>query len=118
MTDQQNNLTKEDVVSICNTIKLERIEVNDDPIERPKNVEFMAKYELDQDDIRNIVRKLSVNDYISGPDYDYNPKFPIPFWKFVTTVNGINVDVYLKIKVINHCNKIIVFSVHEEGVYD
>lgn len=116
-TNKEDKITLNEVLKICRTVKDENIEINTDPIIRPKNFEFMQKYDLNGADIRLIIRNLQIEDYREGPVEDDNPKFKHPFWIFIKYVNDIKVVVYVKIKIFNHKKKINVFSIHEEGEY-
>lgn len=115
--NQEDNLSLEEVLKICHTVKEENIEINTDPISRPKNLEFQRKFNLKKSDIRLIIRNLKPEDYSEGPVEDDNPKYKHPFWIFIKYVNDIKVVVYIKIKIFNHKRKINVFSIHEEGEY-
>lgn len=114
--EDEDNFSKEEAVKLCQTI--ENIEVAKDPTERPKTAAFLEKYELLDDDVREIIHSIELSDYVSGPEEDRNPKYKKPVWKFNKYVNDIKIEVYLKIKFINHKHKIFVFSIHEEGLYD
>ena len=116
--ETEDRLSVQEVVNLCNTINDDNIEINLDPIERPKNVEFVANYGLTSDDLKDIVHGISVNDYVKGPVLDNNPIYKRPVWIFIEYVNNIRVEVYLKIKITNHKKKVYVLSIHEEGIYD
>ena len=111
----EDNIPLNEVIRICNTIKYSNIEIAKDPIERPKTAEFIAKYELLDDDIKDIIHNLKIDDYHSGPDEDDNPKYKKPVWIFIKYVDSIQVKIYIKIKIINKKRKVFVFSIHEEG---
>lgn len=111
---KDDNLSLEEVLKICKTIKKENIEIN---INRPKNLEFIQKFNLVASDIIQIIRDLNKEDYNKGPVEDDNPKYKHPFWIFIKYVGDIKVVVYIKIKIFNHKRKINVFSIHEEGEY-
>lgn len=115
--NQEDNLSLYEVLEICRIVKEENIEIDTDPITRPKNAEFLDKYALSVEDVRKIIRNLSIIDYIEGPVEDYNPKFKHPFWIFIKNLNNIKAVVYIKLKIFNHKKKINVFSIHEEGDY-
>ena len=115
---QEDNLSLEEVLEICKSIKEENIEVDLNPITRPKNVAFMYKYRLKREDVRAMIRELASDDYVEGPIEDENPNFKHPFWVFIKYINKIPVKVYIKIKIFNHKRKINVFSIHEEGEFN
>lgn len=114
----EDNLTLNEIIQICKKVKQENIEVIRDNIIRPKTVEFLEKYELSDEDVANIIHSLSESDYYLGPEEDTNPKYKHPFWIFVKFIKNIKVNVYIKIKIINHHRKVVVFSIHEEGNYE
>ena len=116
--NQEDNLTIEEVLEICKTIKEENIEVDVNPLTRPKNATFMYKYHLKREDVRQLIRELTSDDYVEGPIEDNNPNYKHPFWVFIKYIDRIAVKVYIKIKIFNHKRKINVFSIHEEGEYD
>lgn len=116
--DPEDNISKEEVISICKNTKDSMIEINDDPDERPKSAAFIEKYELLHEDIKKMIHSLEVENYYRGPTEDRDPNRKHPFWEFITTYNGIPVEIYIKIKIFNHKRKIMVFSVHKEGEYD
>ncbi len=112
--NQEDNLSLEEVLKICKTIKSKNIEIN---IYKAKNLEFIQKFKLDANDVIQIIRDLNKEDYNKGPVKDNNSKYKHPFWIFIKYVSGIKVIVYIKIKIFNHKRKINVFSIHEEGEY-
>ena len=114
----EDNLSLEEVLEICRSVKKENIEIDTDPITRPKNVAFLDKYVLSVEDVRQIIRNLELIDYVKGPVEDYNPKFKHPFWVFIKDLKKLKVVVYIKLKIFNHKKKINVFSIHEEGDYE
>ena len=40
-----------------------------------KNIEFMREYGINNEDIKNIIKQLSVEDCFSGPENDRNPEY-------------------------------------------
>ena len=115
---KEDELSLDEVLKICSNIKNENVEVIRDNLIRPKTAEFLEKYELDDDDVVDIIHNLGESDYYSGPEEDTNPKYLHPFWIFITYILSIKVKIYIKMKIINHKRKIVVFSIHEEGRYD
>lgn len=115
--NQEDDLSLDEVLNICRTVKEKNIEISIDPIKRPKNLEFISKYNLEAADIVAILRNLQREDYREGPVEDDNPKYEHPFWIFIKYLNEIKVIIYIKIKIFNHNRKINVFSIHEEGDY-
>lgn len=80
-----------------------------------KNIEFMREYSLDIDDVKNIVRLLSVEDCFSGPEYDREPKYD--GWIFKFSPKFEDIKLYIKIRIENK-EKAVCLSVHEFGKYN
>ena len=118
MIKDEDNISLEEVISICNTIKCTSIEIKDNNILNTKTQEFMVKYDLDERRIRFEVKKLKKEDYHSGPLEDKNTRNKHPLWVFLKYIEGVPVKIYIKIKIINHKRKIIVYSFHEEGLHN
>ena len=49
---------------------------------RDKNIEFMREYGLNHEDIKDIIRELTVEDCFAGPEEDRNPKYDGWIFKF------------------------------------
>ena len=80
-----------------------------------KNIQFMRNYNLSTEDIKNIIRGLSVDDCFSGPEKDRDPKYEGWIFKF----NPLFEDIKLYIKIrIESTEKSICLSIHEFGIYD
>ncbi|MBR4377514.1 MAG: type II toxin-antitoxin system MqsR family toxin [Bacilli bacterium] len=116
--NQDDCLTLSEVLRVCRNIKNTNIEIMRDNLIRPKTVEFLENYEIDDDRVKEIIKNLDKEDYYQGPVEDINPKFAHPFWIFIKKISNLRIKVYIKIKIINHKRKIIVFSIHEEGKYE
>ena len=84
-------------------------------VRRNKNIEFMRQYGLDSEDIKDIIRSLSVEDCFAGPEEDRNPKYEGWIFKFKPIFE--NIQLYIKIRVEN-IGKSVCLSVHEFGKYD
>ena len=103
-----------------NLIKIKKI-VDDDNdgdkfiiVRRDKNIEFMREYGLNHEDIKDIIRGLTVEDCFSGPEEDRNPKYDGWIFKF----NPMFEDTQLYIKIIiENIEKSVCLSVHEFGKY-
>lgn len=80
-----------------------------------KNIEFMRKYQLGKEDVKDIIINLSVKDCFSGPEEDRDKKYKGWIFKFCPMYNGIKL--YIKIR-IESIDKSICLSVHEFGKYD
>ena len=113
----EDNIPLSEVIRICKTIKNDNIEIAKDPIQRPKTCAFIEKYELLDEDIKDIIHNLSIGDYHSGPVEDDNANYKRPLWIFIKYVDNIHLEVYIKIKIINNKRKVFVLSIHEEGLY-
>lgn len=80
-----------------------------------KNIEFMRKYGLNAEDVKDIIRQLSVEDCYSGLEKDRDLKYDGLVFKF----NPIFEDIRLYIKLrVESTDKTICLSVHEFGKYD
>ncbi len=75
----------------------------------------MRNYGLDHNDVKNIIRQLSVDDCFSGPEEDRDEKYKGWIFKFSPLFE--NIKLYIKIRVEN-INKSVCISVHEFGKYD
>ena len=80
-----------------------------------KNAEFMRKYNLNNEDVKNIIRSLSVEDCFAGPERDRDPQYLGWIFKFNPVFEGNKL--YIKIRV-ESTDKSICLSVHEFGKYD
>lgn len=80
-----------------------------------KNSEFMREYSLTNEDVKDIVRQLSVRDCFAGPEEDRDPQYDGWIFKF----NPIFEDIRLYIKIrVESTEKSVCLSVHEFGKYD
>ena len=80
-----------------------------------KNREFMREYNLNREDVKNIIRRLSVEDCFAGPERDRDSQYEGLIFKF----NPLFEDTRLYIKIrIESIEKSICLSVHEFGKYD
>ena len=84
-------------------------------IRTKKNVDFMREYSLNDEDIKDIIRRLSVEDCFSGPEEDRDPQYEGWVFKFSPLFEDIKL--YIKIRVEN-TEKSVCMSVHEFGKYD
>lgn len=80
-----------------------------------KNIEFLREYSLTNEDVKGIVRQLSVKDCFAGPEKDRNPKYDGWIFKFNPMFE--NTQLYIKIRIEN-TEKSVCLSVHEFGKYD
>ena len=118
MLEDEDNISLEEVISICNKIKKDRLEIREDNIGNLKTKEFLWKYGFNESRVYDEIRNLKIEDYHAGPVEDKNPHNKHSLWIFLKYIEGIPVQIYIKIKIINHKTKIIVYSFHEEGLYD
>lgn len=114
--EPEDNISKQEAVKLCQTVKT--IEIAKDPDSRPKNAAFLTRFELFDEDVRDIIHSITLSDYRAGPEEDKNPSLKRPVWKFVKYINSIGIEIYIKIKFINNKHKIYVVSIHEEGLHD
>ncbi len=80
-----------------------------------KNIDFMREYSLNNEDVKDIIRQLSVEDCFSGPEKDRNPQYDGWIFKFCPIFE--NIKLYIKIR-IESTEKSVCLSVHEFGKYD
>ena len=84
-------------------------------VRRAKNIEFMREYGLNVDDVKNIIRGLTVEDCFAGPEEDRNQKYEGCIFKFKSLFE--DTELYIKIR-IESTEKSVCLSVHEFGKYD
>jgi len=82
---------------------------------RDKNIKFMREYSLNHEDVKDIIRRLTVEDCFAGPEEDRDPKYKGWIFKFSSMFEDIRL--YIKIRIENK-NKSVCLSVHEFGKYD
>ena len=120
MTENEDNLSIQEVVSICQSAKSDFIELHKYNPLNTKTLDFIYKYDISEERITKIINGLTCEDYHSGPLLDYNLSNKHPLWVFIKEIDIINykIAVYIKIKIINHRKKIIIYSLHEEGLHN
>ncbi len=113
--------TIEGQIQSQNLLKIKKIIDNDKNgdkfiiVRTKKNIEFMRDYSLNNEDIKNIIRSLSVDDCYAGPEKDRDPQYEGWIFKF----NPVFEDTKLYIKIrIESTDKSVCLSVHEFGKYD
>lgn len=111
--EDEDKITKEEIVHVCRNIDNSGIEIR----ETDKNLEFMEKFDLIQDDLKDYIHEIEIIDYRDGPLTDDKPAYKHPLWVFIKQLGDIRVTVYIKLKTINHRKKIIVYSFHQEGLH-
>lgn len=80
-----------------------------------KNIDFMREYSLTNEDVKNIIRQLSIEDCFAGPEEDRDKQYPGWIFKFDPLFE--NTKLYIKIRV-ESTEKSICLSIHEFGKYD
>ena len=118
MIEDEDNISLEEVISICSKTRNNEIEIKHDNLLNKKTADFIEKNGLTLEYIKDEIRQLKKEDYHSGPLEDKNPLNKHPLWVFIKHIKSVVVLVYIKIKIINHKKKIIVYSFHEEGMHD
>lgn len=104
-----------------NLLKIKKIVDNDNNgdkfviVRTRKNIEFMRDYSLNDDDIKDIIRELSVDDCFAGPEKDRDSQYNGWIFKFSPLFEGTKL--YIKIRV-ESIEKSVCLSVHEFGKYD
>ena len=113
--------TIEGQIQSQNLLKIKKIVDNDNNgdkfviVRTKKNIEFMRDYSLNNEDIKDIIRGLSVDDCFAGPEQDRDPQYNGWIFKF----NPLFEDTKLYIKIrIESIEKSVCLSVHEFGKYD
>lgn len=102
-------------------LKIKRIvdaDINGDKFvikRRKKNIDFMREYSLTNEDVKDIVRRLTVKDCYKGPEKDRDEAYEGPLFFFSPMFEGIKI--YIKIR-IESDEKSVCLSVHEFGKYD
>lgn len=82
---------------------------------RPKNMKFMREYNLSLEDVKDIIRGLSIEDCYAGPEKDRDSQYAGWIFKF----NPMYEDTKLYIKIrVESLEKNVCLSVHEFGKYD
>lgn len=111
----------EEKIKIQNLLKIKRIIDNDKNgdkfiiVRTKKNVDFMRNYSLNNEDVKDIIRQLSIEDCFSGPEKDRDSQYKGWIFKFSPVFEDIKL--YIKIR-IESIDKSICLSVHEFGKYD
>lgn len=82
---------------------------------RKKNIEFMREHGLNNEDVKDIIRGLTLEDCFAGPEADRNPEYEGWIFKFDPMFE--NLKLYIKIRIEN-TEKSVCLSVHEFGKYD
>ena len=104
-----------------NLLKIKKILDNDNNgdkfviVRTKKNIEFMRDYNLNNEDIKDIIRGLSVDDCFAGPEQDRDPQYNGWIFKFDPLFE--DTKLYIKIR-IESIEKSVCLSVHEFGKYD
>ncbi len=104
-----------------NLLKIKKIIDNDNNgdkfiiIRTKKNTDFMREYSLTNEDVKDIVRQLSVDDCFSGPEKDRDVQYNGWIFKFNPLFE--NIKLYIKIRV-ESTEKSVCLSIHEFGKYD
>ena len=104
-----------------NLLKIKRIIDNDNNgdkfiiVRTKKNIEFMREYSLNNEDIKYIIKGLSVDDCFSGPERDRDSQYQGWIFKFDPLFE--DTKLYIKIRV-ESTEKSVCLSVHEFGKYD
>ena len=104
-----------------NLLKIKKIVDNDNNgdkfviVRTKKNIEFMRDYNLNNEDIKDIIRGLSVDDCFAGPEQDRDPQYNGWIFKFDPLFE--DTKLYIKIR-IESIEKSVCLSVHEFGKYD
>ena len=107
-------------IQVQNLLKIKKIidkDKNGDKfiiVRTKKNIDFMREYNLNSEDIKDIIRKLTIEDCFSGPEEDRDERYKGLIFKFSPMFE--NTKLYIKIRV-ESTEKSICLSVHEFGKY-
>ena len=102
-------------------LKIKKIVDNDNNgdkfiiVRTKKNMEFIREYGLSYEDIKDIIRGLTVDDCYAGPEEDRDPQYDGWIYKFDPIFE--NTKLYIKIRIENK-DKSVCLSVHEFGKYN
>ncbi len=113
--------TIEDQIQSSNLLKIKKIIDQDNNgdkfiiVRTKKNINFMREYNLNNEDVKDIIRGLSIEDCYSGPEKDRDSKYKGWIFKFNPLFE--NTKLYIKIR-IESSEKSVCLSVHEFGKYD
>ena len=113
--------TIEGQIQSQNLLKIKRIVDKDNDgdkfiiVRTEKNKEFMREYNLNREDIKDIIRRLTVEDCFAGPEKDRDPQYEGWIFKFDPLFE--DTKLYIKIRV-ESTEKSVCLSVHEFGKYD
>lgn len=80
-----------------------------------KNIEFMREYGLTNEDIKSIIKQLSIQDCFAGPESDRDEKYSGWIFKFSPLFESTKLYIKIRIETID---KAVCISVHEFGKYD
>ena len=104
-----------------NIVKIKKI-IDDDNngdkfiiVRTKKNIEFMREYGLNNDDVKDIIRGLSIEDCFAGLEKDRDAQYKGWIFKFSPLFEGTKL--YIKIRV-ESIERSVCLSVHEFGKYD
>lgn len=84
-------------------------------VRREKNINFMRKYNITFNDIKNIIKTLSTFDIIEGPIEDRS-NYEGFILIFAPYYQGTKL--YIKIRITKDNKNSICISIHEFGLYD
>lgn len=104
-----------------NLLRIKKIVDNDNNgdkfiiVRTKKNIEFMREYGLSNEDVKSIIRGLSVEDCYAGPEKDRDSNYEGWIFKFNPLFE--ETKLYIKIR-IESTEKSVCLSVHEFGKYD
>ncbi len=110
-----------DEIRIQNLLRIKKIVDKDNDgdkfiiVRTKKNMKFLREYGLDNEDVKDIIRGLSVEDCFSGPEADRNLQYSGWIFKFCPFFEDTRL--YIKIRIEN-IDKSVCISVHEFSEYD
>jgi len=111
----QDNIRSQKLLRIKRIVDIDKDGDSFIIIRTQKNKNFMREYNLIDEDVKDIIRSLSVSDCFSGPEKDRDIRFKGEIFKFSPMYNDMKL--YIKIRIEN-INKSVCLSIHEFGLYD
>lgn len=81
-------------------------------IPRRKNIEFLRKWGLLVDDVKDIILTLEPSDYIKGPEKDHDKDKEGDVWIFKNQ-KYLDACIYIKLRY-NSPNEVVCISIHED----
>lgn len=108
-------ITAQNLLKIKRTIDKDKNGDKFTIVKTKKNIEFMREYSLNLEDIKNIIRGITIKDCFKGPEKDRDSRYNGLIFFFCPMFEGIKL--YIKIR-LESDERTVCISVHEFGKYD